>query len=80
MSKIYFYQIKEFEFEFRLFDIKDSCQIDYHGEKIEFNVRELIYLNKLGEGNFGLVNLVQIQNQSNVILASKVCFVFNFIN
>ncbi len=57
---------------FRLADIKDSCKIEYNGKSIEFNVGQLIYLNKLGEGSYGFVNLVEIANESNVRLACKV--------
>ncbi|CAF4063765.1 unnamed protein product [Adineta steineri] len=52
-------------------DIKDSCKIEYNGESIEFNVKQLIYLNKLGEGSFGLVHLVKLENHPNVKFACK---------
>ncbi len=57
---------------YRLGDVKDSCRIDYNGQSIEFNVKQLKFVKKLGEGSFGQVNLVQLENHSNVYFACKV--------
>ena len=56
----------------RLGDVKDSCQIEYHGQSFEVNLKQLKTLYKLGEGNFGQVNLVQLIDNPNVIFAIKV--------
>ncbi|CAF1059778.1 unnamed protein product [Rotaria sp. Silwood1] len=52
-------------------DIKDSCKIDYNGELIEFNVKQLINIKKLGEGSFAVVNLTKLEQRSDVIFACK---------
>ncbi len=76
MSKLYSNlttKKNNFVFSKRLGDVKDSCQIEYNGQSIEFNVKQLKILSKLGEGNFGQVSLVQLENNPNVIFATKVC-------
>jgi len=79
MSKNFIKKSILFIFILRLGDVKDSCQIDYNGLFIEFNVKQLKFLNKLGEGSFGQVNLVQLENNPNVIFACKVSSNFHFI-
>ncbi|CAF3376346.1 unnamed protein product, partial [Rotaria sp. Silwood2] len=52
-------------------DIKDSSTILYNGQYIEFNVKQLINLKKLGEGNFGFVTLTKLEHRPDVIFACK---------
>ena len=59
----------------RLDDVKDSCRIEYNGQFYEVNSKQLKILYKLGEGNFGEVHLVQLENNENVIFATKVSLI-----
>ncbi|CAF1137151.1 unnamed protein product [Adineta ricciae] len=57
--------------KYELSDIKDHCQIEINNEIISFHPNDLNYLDKLGEGTFGFVYLVQIANHSNYQFACK---------
>jgi hypothetical protein len=46
---------------------------------IQFDVRQLKNINKLGEGNFAVVSLVQLEHKPNVIFACKVCLFYLFL-
>ncbi|CAF1539208.1 unnamed protein product [Rotaria sordida] len=52
-------------------DIKDSCTIQYNGESIQFNSKQLINITKLGEGNFASVFLTKLEHRPDVIFACK---------
>ncbi|CAF1342505.1 unnamed protein product [Rotaria magnacalcarata] len=57
--------------KYQLSDIKDSCQIEYNGQFIQFNVQQLKTIKKIGEGNFGIVTLTQLEHRPDVIFACK---------
>lgn len=81
-SKHFSFQLKTKNFLLvkRLDDVKDSCQIEYNGQIYEINSKRLKVLYKLGEGNFGEVHLVQLENNPNVIFAIKVSFLLLYLN